>query len=139
MGTVEMGADEYIGPHALEADAFTLPELTGGTVHFSLDAGAANGGRNYIILGSYTGNAPGFPLPGGMAVLPINNDYFTFINVRSHAVHSAIYGTAVESDEISWLNPSRRGAVYSLVVAVHAIDDTGNSGQSLFSVKGLEE
>lgn len=50
---------------------------TGGTVDFKLHAGAVNGGRNYILLGTVSGTAPGFPLPGGFAVLPINWDPFT--------------------------------------------------------------
>ena len=54
-----------------------LYEATGGTLLFALEAGAANAGRNYILLGSMTGTTPGTPLPGGQAVLPLNWDAFT--------------------------------------------------------------
>ena len=54
-----------------------IPAQTGGIVDFKLDAGPGNAGRNYILLGSVTGTVPGFPLPGGLATLPINWDPFT--------------------------------------------------------------
>jgi hypothetical protein len=44
----------------------------GGTVNFSLDAGVANAGRNYLLTGSLAGTVPGIPLPGGLVVLPLN-------------------------------------------------------------------
>lgn len=62
---------------ALTVDAYTLPLLTGGAVNFDLDAGSAHGLRNFIMLGSVTGTAPGTPLPGGHATLPINWDIYT--------------------------------------------------------------
>lgn len=78
MGTVDMGADEFSGLHRLEADTFTLSE-TGGTVNFTLNAGSDNGGRLYFLLGSFSGTAQGFPLPGGQASIRINWDIFTDI------------------------------------------------------------
>lgn len=60
----------------LVTDTSTLPE-TGGTVKFNLNAGAANAGRKYILLGSVSGTRPGYPLPGGQATLPLNWDAFT--------------------------------------------------------------
>ena len=57
-------------------------EGTGGKSTFSLDAGAANVARNYIILGGVTGSSPGTPLPGGMATLPVNWDVFTTIVIN---------------------------------------------------------
>ena len=35
--------------------------------------------RYYIVLGSVSGTQPGFPLPGGLATLPLNWDVFTDI------------------------------------------------------------
>ncbi|MHC4943163.1 MAG: hypothetical protein ACYTG7_09115 [Planctomycetota bacterium] len=58
-------------------DRCVIYELTGGTVNFTLNAGASNAGRNYILLGSVSGTEPGTPLPGGHAILPINWDPFT--------------------------------------------------------------
>jgi len=60
----------------LMADIHTVPEA-GGTVNLSLDAGMDNGGRNYLIVGGVSGTEPGFPLPGGLATLPINWDWFS--------------------------------------------------------------
>ena len=77
MGTVDMGADEFVGTHALAADGFSLSERTGGSVNITLTGGQDNNGRKYIILGGVSGTAPGIALPGGMAILPVNWDAFT--------------------------------------------------------------
>jgi hypothetical protein len=79
MGTVDIGFDEFVSTHLLAADAFTLSAATGGEVNLSLSAGAENSGRIYFLLGSLTGTAPGLPLPGGKATLPINMDLFSSI------------------------------------------------------------
>ena len=84
-----MGADEFTGTHLLEADTFALSEASGGTVNFAINAGAANGNRAYVILGSITGTAPGTPLPGGEATLPLNWDLFT--NVVIDFINSAMF------------------------------------------------
>lgn len=63
--------------NTLDADTYTLPASTGGTVNLTINAGADNGNRNYLILGGVTGIEPGFPLPGGLATLPLNWDVFT--------------------------------------------------------------
>lgn len=76
MGSVDMGADEFLGLHPLSADVFTVSE-TGGTVDLSLDSGTINAGRRYLILGSTSGTGPGHPLPSGQATLRINWDPFT--------------------------------------------------------------
>jgi len=79
MGTADMGACEYTGTHTLEANRFELSEAMGGTVSFTLDGKASNAGRVYLLLGSITGTAPGMPLPGGQAILPLNWDLFTVL------------------------------------------------------------
>ena len=56
-----------------------MSAVTGGTVTFNLDPGFGYYNRNYLILGSVSGTQPGTPLPGGMAVLPLNWDVFTDI------------------------------------------------------------
>jgi len=55
----------------------TLPGNTGGTVDFALSAGLDNGGDNYLMAGSLSGTDPGTLLPGGLAVIPLNRDWFT--------------------------------------------------------------
>jgi aminopeptidase YwaD len=56
----------------LRADAQVLPQ-GGGTIHFTLTAGAEYGGRDYFLLASASGTEPGRPLPGG-GTLPLNMD-----------------------------------------------------------------
>jgi hypothetical protein len=75
MGTPDMGADEFTGTHPLASDVFTCPP-SGGTANLTLYASNANPLRSYFVLGSITGTAPGFPLPGGL-MLPLNWDVFT--------------------------------------------------------------
>jgi len=78
MGSPDMGADEFTGSHVLAADLFALPHNTvTHVVNFMLDADAGNAGRDYLILSSISGNAPGFHLPGGGAVVPVNWDIVT--------------------------------------------------------------
>jgi len=60
-----------LGP--LSADNTVLSKATGGTIKFAIDAGVANAGRKYFLLGSASGTSPGITLPGG-AVLPLNPD-----------------------------------------------------------------
>lgn len=66
-------------PKSLFVDVDFIPSWVGGSINFSLDAGPANGGRQYLLLGSLSGSYPGIPLPGGMVVLPVNWDYFSAI------------------------------------------------------------
>lgn len=61
----------------LEADAMTLSESAGGTINLRLYGSASNAHRKYIMLGTVSGTAPGFPMPGGMVTLPLNWDVFT--------------------------------------------------------------
>lgn len=77
MGSNDIGADEYVGPLSFEADAFSLEDAPGGTINFSLDAGPAFAGRQYSIFGSASGRAPETTLPGGLATIPLINDWFT--------------------------------------------------------------
>ena len=67
-------------PLAIDNDE--IESWNGGTVNFTLDATAANAGRQYLIVGSVTGDMPGTPLPGGMTVLPINWDIFTNMTIN---------------------------------------------------------
>ena len=46
----------------------------GGKVDLTLDAGASHAFRDYVLLGSAAGTAPGTVLPGG-GVLPLNRDF----------------------------------------------------------------
>ncbi len=71
---------ELAGPYdsqALWCDDHTLSAQNGGAINFSLDGGAMNGNRNYLLLASVTGTEPGTLLPGGLATLPLNWDFLT--------------------------------------------------------------
>jgi hypothetical protein len=68
-----------VAPPSFTADVYTLPESTGGAVNLSLNAGAANGNRKYLVLGSVSGFDPGILLPGGQEILPLNWDPFTLL------------------------------------------------------------
>jgi hypothetical protein len=54
-----------------------IPASTGWSIRFDLRAGTANAGRTYLLLGTASGTSPGYPLPGGMATLPLNWDPLT--------------------------------------------------------------
>lgn len=49
---------------------------SGGQVELTLNAGVANAGRNYVLLGGFSGTNPGYTLPGG-GILKINWDNMT--------------------------------------------------------------
>jgi hypothetical protein len=70
--------DNNLAPEAaaptLSVDTHTVSLLNGGTVTFSLDAGVANAGRGYQLLGTASGASPGTPLPGGTSSIPLNYD-----------------------------------------------------------------
>jgi hypothetical protein len=59
------------------ADAYTLSASAGGTITFTLDAGSANANRYYLLCGSVDGILPGTLLPGNLATIPLNRDWFT--------------------------------------------------------------
>jgi hypothetical protein len=63
----------------LTADGDFLSAGSGGSILFSLDADTNSAGRTYLVLGSITGTEPGYPLPGGDEMLPLNWDLFTEI------------------------------------------------------------
>ncbi len=71
--------------------SYTIPDLVGtpsqisaaaGGVHtLALDAGAANGGNIYLVLGSVSGTAPGFTLD--TFLVPLNIDFYTIISLNT--------------------------------------------------------
>lgn len=70
-----------LGP--LSASDTQLSAAAGGSIGFDLDAGAAMINRGFLLVGSMSGTEPGTPLPGGLATLPLNRDWFTdFILAR---------------------------------------------------------
>ena len=61
----------YPGLAPITASDNQISIASGCNIDFTLDAGAAYGGRNYFLMGTTAGTVPGLSLPGG-AVLPIN-------------------------------------------------------------------
>jgi len=77
-GTVDMGF--HYGPFtfpSLQTDTSNISASTGGTASFLLLGETPYANRNYLTLGSISGNDPGIPLPSGQAVLPLKWDLFT--------------------------------------------------------------
>jgi hypothetical protein len=73
-----VGYDLDVGPgDPLECDVDELSLYFGGTANFYLTAGVDNAGRYFGLFGTLSGTSPGTPLPGGLATLPINWDWFT--------------------------------------------------------------
>ncbi len=54
----------------LSASSGELSAATGGRIDFTLDAGAARAGMDYLLVGSASGTQPGTPL--GQVLLPLN-------------------------------------------------------------------
>jgi len=81
-GIVDMGY--HYGPFSipsLHTDIYQISESTGGIANLTLMATAINSNRNFIMLGGVTGYSPGFLLPKGKAIFPINWDIFTYVVV----------------------------------------------------------
>ena len=129
MGTVDMGADEFTGAHPLAASGFAIPAARGGAVDFSLDAGATDASRDYLLLGSISGTAPGSPLPGDRGTLPLNWDAFSTLLLRAALQGSPatvdFHGTldvggaaTARLDTLGPLPPAAVGLTWSLAYAL---------------------
>jgi hypothetical protein len=68
------------GP-SLILDIACLSATFGGTSNLSLNAGAAQAGKLYVIFAGVTGSSPGSPLPTG-GVVPLNWDLLTPVALR---------------------------------------------------------
>ena len=112
--------------YGLAADTYSISESTGGSVSFGLGAGTQNGNRNYILLGSVTGTSPGTPLPGGMAVLPINFDLFTSVMID-------LMGTPIFNGFMGTLDPE--GASSAVLDTLGPV--SGTAGLTLYFAYAL--
>jgi hypothetical protein len=129
-GQVDMGyhygPKDYHWFDALGTNIYEISETTGDKVFFLLNAGTMNAGREYILLGGITGTAPGTPLPGGEAVLPLNWDLFTtiVINLINSAVFKDFTGTLdVEGRSVAVMTsgpiPGAAGLVLQFAYGLH--------------------
>ena len=80
MGTVDMGAYEFVETHPLEVSGFTLSQSTGGSIDFTLSAGSEYAGRWYIIFSTLSDTNPG-TLITLKTMLRINWDAFTSLMI----------------------------------------------------------
>jgi hypothetical protein len=114
-------AGVYSGlPMRLAADEHELSLAVGGTSAFALDAGAANAGSLYWILGSVTGTSPGQTLGG--VLLPLNPD--PYFNLTINKPFLGIFGSYLGLLDID----GRANASFSLPPGA----DPGLSGVQLF-------
>ncbi|QDU66827.1 right-handed parallel beta-helix repeat-containing protein [Engelhardtia mirabilis] len=86
---VDMGAHER-GAQALTVDTAQLSVAAGGAQHLTLDLGATQGGRPYLVAGSLSGTSPGLPVDG--LVVPLVLDAYT-----STTLTAANQGALVET------------------------------------------
>jgi hypothetical protein len=70
---------------SLISDRSTLSLLRGGTQKLTLEAGSANAGKVYLILGSASGTLPGFPL-GRLQMLLNPDAYFNLLLVSPNSL-----------------------------------------------------
>lgn len=56
------------------AGSYEIPASQGCSIPIHLDAGPVFAGREYMVLGSFSGSYPGTLLPGGL-ILPLNRDW----------------------------------------------------------------
>jgi len=117
----------FIGGGSLMIDTNKISARYGGTVNFTLDAGAGHANRNYVMLGSVTGTSPGTPLPGGIVTLPINFDIFSNIVI-------ALMNTAIFTDFMGTLDGSGQGSAQ-----LNAVPVSGSLvGVNLYFAYGLK-
>lgn len=88
-----MNHDGAMG-NSLSADADEVSTASGGLVNFTLDAGASNGNRKYLIVTGTSGIVPGTVLPGNRVVLPVNWDVVSdvFLSLANTAVFPNFLG-----------------------------------------------
>lgn len=83
--TVHVQAIRIVGSSPISVTA-------GDSMTFSISAGPANAGRQYLMLGSLTGTTPGQPLPGGLT-LPLADD--RYLQYTQHVPNSPILSNSM--------------------------------------------
>ncbi|HET6201603.1 MAG TPA: hypothetical protein VFI25_02235 [Planctomycetota bacterium] len=105
----------------LAASGGAVSAATGGSTGFYLQAGGANAGRSYLVVGGMSGSSPGTALPGGLT-LPVNADWTTTLFLQAANTPSlpsffgGLDGTgrAVAGPVVSGpLDPSAVGATFT--------------------------
>jgi hypothetical protein len=65
--------------HYLWSDAAEVSALTGGTIGFDMVCGSDFAGDLYLLLGSFSGTSPGFPIDGELLPLVVLDPYFNMM------------------------------------------------------------
>ncbi len=104
MGNIDIGADEFIGTHALEADRFILSAAAGDAVRFELDAREENGGAEYIFRCSLRGAFSGSPSAGEAPLQPVHR-------AAPDEIFSLNPGTALFFHAVNTLDAAGRGVM----------------------------
>ena len=65
---------DFEGNRGLMSSQRMVYDDASATVRFELNAGVANAGRTYLMVGTFSGTEPGQWLPGGLVKLPLNID-----------------------------------------------------------------
>jgi len=125
------------GTTALQTDTTMISGSTGGAVTLTLDAGAANARRPYLLAGSMSGTLPGFHWPGTSSVVPLNLDAFTYLSIsqantpmfRDFFGQLDAQGRATASLHVSPLPPAVWGFAlhFAYVLYSPAMDFTSNA------------
>lgn len=76
MASLTLNGTINASDRSLAADLLTLTAPVGGTQTMTLSAGQANAGRDFFLGTSAAGTMPGFALPNGGPIMPLNVDGF---------------------------------------------------------------
>jgi hypothetical protein len=87
---------------AMFTDTATLSVANPGSAHFTLEAGLANAGRPYWVLGTFSGTTPGLNLAGGTH-LPLNPSLYLNFTITNP-------NTGLLSNSLGFLNANGHGA-----------------------------
>jgi hypothetical protein len=101
----------------------------GGAFKFHIHAGAANGGRSYMVLQGVSGNDPGFNLAGGSVHVPLNVDAWTLLSLNLNSYWMNFYGLLDANGEadlqMSTFGPQPGAERLSITLVALLMDNTG--------------
>ena len=87
---------DYLGEPLL-TNRRHLYAAEGGVISFDLTPGIAHANRDYLLCAGLSGTAPGTLLPGGLATIPLNRDWFTdFVLARLNTQVFAQFAGALD-------------------------------------------
>lgn len=96
--------------HAIQARPAIVSITAGEEQHLAIDAGPANAGRAYQMLGSISGTSPGIQLPGG-GQLPLHSDgylNYTLTNPNTPILQNSLGFLDANGKATVTFHPNRR-------------------------------